>query len=202
MIRINLISEGRKPVAPRAPKISAGAKEPASVALVILAVIGLLVAGTHFFLLGRALSAKEAEVAEAQREVDELAPIIKEVEEFKARKAELEHKVQVIEDLKARQRGPVRIMDFVSRALPELLWLDQMEVRESVIRLHGKAFNTNAVANFIENLGHVEMFEEPVLRDTVERWVGDEQVYEFRIDVNYTFASPPAQTAADEAVSS
>lgn len=202
MIRINLISEGRKPVAPRAPKISAGAKEPASVALVILAVIGLLVAGTHFFLLGRALSAKEAEVAEAQREVDELAPIIKEVEEFKARKAELEHKVRVIEDLKARQRGPVRIMDFVSRALPELLWLDQMEVRESVIRLHGKAFNTNAVANFIENLGHVEMFEEPVLRDTVERWVGDEQVYEFRIDVNYTFASPPAQTAADEAVSS
>lgn len=203
MIRINLISEGRKPTAPRAPRLSGGTKEPASAALLALCVVGLLVALGHNFLLGRSLEAKRAEVAEAQREVDELAPIIKEVEEFKARKAELQHKVQVINDLKERQRGPVRIMDFVSEALPELLWLEAMDVEQSVIKMRGKAFNTNAVANFIENLGYVEVFEEPVLKDTVERQVDGRQVYDFVIEVNYSFSPPEsAEPVADESVRS
>jgi type IV pilus assembly protein PilN len=189
MIRINLLSEGRRPVAAKEPRVRGGSVDQASLALVVMFGIALLGALGYNFLLGRAVGQKKAEIAEAQREVDELAPIIKEVEEFKAKRAELERKVDVISDLKRRQHGPVLIMDEISRALPELLWLQKMDVKSSKIILTGQAFNTNAVANFIENLDLVESFNEPVLKDT--RY--DRDVYVYVIEFNYSFALPPAE---------
>ncbi len=193
MIRINLLTEGRRPVAAREPRKRSTGVDHGSLAMVGLFAVALLVALGHNFLLGRALGTKQAAVAAAQREVDELGPIIKEVEEFKAKRAELERKVFVIGDLKQRQHGPVRIMDYVSRAVPELLWLQKMEVKASKIVLTGQAFNTNAVANFIENLDLVEGFKEPVLKDT--RFEKD--IYVYTIEFNYSFSPPPPAEAGD-----
>ncbi len=193
MIRINLLSEGRRPVAAKEPRRRSSGVDHGSLALVVLFALALLVGLGHNYLLGRELGKKRAAVAEAQREVDELAPIIKEVEEFKAKRAELERKVFVISDLKQRQHGPVRIMDYVSRAVPELLWLEKMEVRASKIVLTGQAFNTNAVANFIENLDLVEAFKEPVLKDT--RFEKD--IYVYTIEFNYSFSPPRPEQGAD-----
>ncbi len=193
MIRINLLSEGRRPVAAakEKPKVSTGSVDHASLALVVLFALALVVSLGHNFLLGRAVGNKKADIAEAQREVDELAPIIREVEEFKAKRAELERKVFVITDLKQRQHGPVQIMDHVSRAVPELLWLQKMEVKTTRIVLTGQAFNTNAVANFIENLDLVDAFNEPVLKDT--RF--DKEIYVYTIEFNYSFAPPRPEEA-------
>ena len=55
----------------------------------------------------------------------------------------------LINQLKVNQRGPVRLMDEVSKALPDLLWLDRMECRGNSISLTGKALNPNAVANLL-----------------------------------------------------
>src|SRR4029077_17538715 len=92
----------------------------------------------------------QGEVRAAEAEVQRLAAVLKEVEDYKQKKAELERKTGIINDLKADQRGPVRVMGYVSRALPELLWLDRMNMDASNIEIEGRAFNTNAVANFIE----------------------------------------------------
>lgn len=199
MIRINLLSEGRRPTVARQPKVrSGGAADRASLALLCLFVVALLVALGHNFLLGRTLGDTKTEVADAQREVDELAPIIKEVEEFKAKRSELERKVTVIGDLKERQHGPVQIMDHVSRAIPELLWMQKMEVRPTKILLTGQAFNTNAVANFIENLDLVEAFREPVLKDTSK----DGDIYKYVIEFTYSFGSHSDGDALGETLSS
>ena len=200
MIRINLVSEGRRPVATRQPKVPGGEFDRSSLSMICVFVLALLVALGHNFLLGRSLGQMKTEVAEAQREVDELAPIIKEVEEFKAKRAELERKVMVISDLKRRQHGPVQIMDHVSRALPELLWMKKMEVKSSKIAITGQAFNTNAVANFIENLDLVDAFREPVLKDTRK----DGDIYNYVIEFNYSFASQGTEGDAlgDETLSS
>ncbi len=191
MIRINLLSEGRRPVAAKETRRTSNLNfDPSSMALVAVFALALLVALGHNFLLGRSVGKNKAEIAEAQREVDELAPIIREVEEFKAKRSELERKVDVISDLKRRQHGPVQIMDQVSRALPELLWIQKMEVKSSKIVLTGQAFNTNAVANFIENLDLVEAFNEPVLKDT--RYNKD--IYIYVVEFNYSFAPSPEES--------
>lgn len=199
MIRINLLSEGRKPVTRREPAwqgLKAGATDPAPLLLWITMVLGILVAGGSYYLLYREAKAMELEIAEAQREVDELAPFIEEVEAFRAKKAELENKVAIINNLKANQPGPVRIMDYVSRALPALLWLDRMEVSTGTISIAGQAFNTNAVANFIENLDKVPEFQEPVLKDTSQRG----EVYSFVVEFGYSFSPAPTEGAGEEEV--
>ncbi len=196
MIRINLLAEGRRPVAAKQARLPRpGLPDLASLLLLAGLVVGALAGLGHNFLLGRSLENKTAEVAEAQREVDELAPVIKEVEEFKAKKAELENKVQIVNNLKANQPGPVRIMDHVSRALPELLWLKRMEVGPGKIVISGEAFNTNAVANFIENLDKVPVFQEPNLKDTSQRG----QVYTFVVEFSYSFTTAGAEADARSA---
>jgi len=183
MIRINLVGEARKPVAVRsggAPR-GEGEARTADLAMLAVAFLGVLVALGHFLMLRHEVNQKVAEVAEAQVEVDRLEPIIKEVEAFKEKKARLQNKVEVISDLKANQQGPVQVMDRVSEALPQLTWLTKMEVNQNNLRLTGQAFNTNAIAQLIENLDRVPEFQEPVLRDTTQRG----QLYSFVIECQY-----------------
>jgi len=186
MIKINLLSEGKRPAAVR--KKSAAKLEGRDVGQWMLLaglLVGLLALAGVWYLQNQKLTAKQEEVAAAQREVDQLASVIKEVEEYKGKKAELERKIGIINDLKANQRGPVRVMDYVSRALPELLWLDGMTMRSDSITIEGRAFNTNAVANFIDNLDKVPEFDEPLLKSTDLQPGG---IYKFRIDFNYSFS--------------
>jgi type IV pilus assembly protein PilN len=187
MIRINLLSEGRRPVTVRKKKASGGGFDFAGIdgataSLVAVVLLGLLISLGHNFQLGRIVKKTQAEVNEAQIEVDKLAPIIAEVEQFKAKKAKLENKVNIISQLKNNQQGPVQIMDEISRALPELLWMDRMQVSGQSITLTGRAFNTNAVANFLENLDRVPQFQEPVLQDTSQAG----QTYSFVIRFSFT----------------
>lgn len=196
MIKINLVGERKRPVAP-APAGRAPTMEGANLgnwALIGLVALAALVALGHMLILNGKVKGKEEEVAVAKKEVEELEPYIRQVEEYKAKKAELERKVQVINQLKENQRGPVRVMDHISRALPELLWLSKMEVGPGTITLSGEAFNTNAVANLIENLDRVPEFQEPILKDTQQQG----QIYTFTISFSYSYQIPTAEGAEGE----
>jgi type IV pilus assembly protein PilN len=202
MIKINLLSEGKRPTAVR--KKAAGAKtgdrDIGQLLLIVGLLGGVIASGVSYWTWNKRVEEKKQEVKVAQEEVNALAEVIKEVEEFKAKKAELERKIGIINNLKANQRGPVRVMDYISRALPELLWLDRMKMGDASIEVEGRAFNTNAVAAFIENLDKVPEFDEPVLKSTEEQSGG---VYKFVINFNYSFASKakPAEGEEGEAAS-
>ncbi|HEX9735209.1 MAG TPA: PilN domain-containing protein [Thermoanaerobaculia bacterium] len=198
MIKINLLAEGRRPVVARKakPTLALGGQDPNNLLVVAGFVLGALAVGGWWYQLNAELTARQRQVKAAQRRYAELEPIIKQVEEFKKKNDDLERKVQVIKDLKARQKGPVRIMDHVSRALPELVWLEDMSVIGATLNLRGKAFNTNAVAAFIENLGDVEEFKEPDPKNI--QIVGREgNVYDFQMSIT---VRPPKLDGADEDV--
>ena len=74
----------------------------------------------------------------------------------------------------------------------------KMEVKPAKIVLSGQAFNTNAVANFIENLDLVAVFKEPVLKDTNKK--GD--IYNFVVEFNYAFVPPRRADGEDPLVDS
>jgi Tfp pilus assembly protein PilN len=190
MIKINLVSEGKRPVVSRKTKEKLGIAgltmgEGMFILALLLGVLGLT--GFWLYLRGEVKERDEA-ISIAQREVDELAQVLAEVEDYKAKKEKLEHKISVINELKRNQWGPVRILDAVSNSLPELLWLERMTLRGTNVEVHGRAFNTNQVASFIENLGKVPEFQEPRLRDTSKQG----PVYNFVIVFNFSMAPPPA----------
>jgi len=187
VIRINLLAEGRRPAAVRKTRTAALAERNwTNIALVAGILLGVILIVGYWFILDRRREGVRQEVAAAQAEVERLKPILQEVEDFKKKQADLERKIEVITNLKNQQKGPVRVMDAVSRALPELLWLDEMQVKSNSIRLSGRAFNVNAISNFLENLDKVPEFMEPHLGTVNE--AGD--VYRFSIDVDYSLTPP------------
>lgn len=191
MIKINLVSEGKKPVVARAPKGPSMEGVDLGQWLLLLGIlVGLGIVGMWWFTLNRTINANQEDIRQAERTVKELQEIINEVEEFERQEAELEHKIAVITELKNNQQGPVRIMDEISLALPELVWLDRLQLRASSVTLTGRAFNHNAVANFIYALDQVREFQEPYLRDVTKRG----SVYSFAIDFNFAVAPPPPAT--------
>ena len=123
MIKINLLAEGKRPVVARkrqgrrcrcCPRAATSATSLLSAACVL----GLLAACGWYLVRQRQKhqDQKDAEIAAAaERGRASSQQVIKEVEDYKAKKAELERKIQVINDLKENQRGPVRIMDEVSQ---------------------------------------------------------------------------------------
>jgi len=195
LIRINLLSEGRRPTAVRKSKgPSLAERDWTNAALIAGIVVGLVAAGIYWFVLDQRRSDIQQEVKVAEAEVERLKPILEEVEMFKNKKADLERKIDVITNLKNQQTGPVRVMDAVSRALPELLWLDRMEVTTNQIRISGRAFNVNAVSNFIENLDKVPEFNEPRVGQVRENG----EVYDFTITVGYSLTPPKADEESAE----
>jgi Tfp pilus assembly protein PilN len=121
------------------------------------------------------------EIAEKQREVARLESILREVKDFENKRDRLKKKVDLIQNLKENQKGPVRLMDEVSTALPDLLWFENMEYNSNSIRLTGKALNPPAVANFLENLKKVKSFDEPTLQEITATGSGS-SLYTFRLD--------------------
>jgi Tfp pilus assembly protein PilN len=186
MIKINLLSEGKRPAAVRKARAGgAGVQDVGIWLLVAGAIAGLLAGGGYWWYLDGKLKDKKEEVAQAQRQVDALQAVIREVEDYKKKKKSLTDKIAVINELKSNQRGPVRVMDYISRALPELLWLDRLKMTAANIEVEGRAFNPNAVANFMDNLDKVPEFKEPVLKETTAQANG---VYHFFVTFDYSFA--------------
>lgn len=191
MIRINLLSDGKKSVTRKkksAMKVLPEGQDLGRLLLFAALLIGLLPFGIVWYVKKNTIETRQYEVATAEAEVQRLQAIINEVEQFKAKKAALEHKIQVITDLKQNQRGPVRLMDIVSRSLPELLWLDRMTVTANSVNLIGQAFNTNAVASFMDNLDQAPEMNEPILRETRQNG----PVYSFTISVGYSIKARSA----------
>jgi Tfp pilus assembly protein PilN len=195
MIRINLLSEGRRPVVARRAKaaFSLGEQDPSLLFVIAGLVLGLLAGGALWWLKKTEIAKIDGQIAQAQAEVNELQEIIDQVERFKAQQIELKTKIGVIQDLKQKQKGPVKIMAAISRALPELLWINSLRLSGTSVQLRGQAFNTNAVASFIGALNEVPEFLEPDTKDIV-KVRGDRELYSYNL--NFSFAYKTA--AVDE----
>jgi Tfp pilus assembly protein PilO len=83
-----------------------------------------------------------------------------------AQQGALRAEVERLQEYQARQRLGIRLLDGISKALPELLWFDRLNVSRDQITIDGRAYNTNAIADFIEALDKLPDFAEPTLRST------------------------------------
>lgn len=198
MIKINLLADGKKASAVRRTK-TGGGKGPKSSNLAAVFFTGafllcLLAFGIYWWTLYSDLRAREAEIKRAKEEVAQLEEIIQKVANFKKKKAELKSKIEVISLLKENQRGPVRVMDEVSKGLPELMWLTKMELTANSVTITGQSFSFNAIGVYIDNLDKVPEFQEPELIDSTRS--GD--IYNFSLQFGYKPVTQGGQLATAE----
>ena len=197
MIKINLVREGRavrgtaaapQPAAIAAATGGAGGVQTNNIIVLGCLILGILAALGYWYWHKRELKAREATVAERTILAEKLESIINEVEQYQRRKDSLQQRIDLINQLKQNQKGPVRILDQVSRDLPDLVWLDSMDINAGRIVLAGRGLNANAIALFIENIKNDPYFEEPQV-GAVTQVSAAPLVYGF--DMNFAFSYAP-----------
>ena len=195
MIRINLLTEARAAAAKKkGPALPTGAKLNNLLLIGGLA-LGLIYIGTMFLVLTAKRRHLDEEIGKAREEVARLKSIIDEVKGYEDKKKSLEEKIALINNLKTNQKGPVRLMDEVSRALPDLVWLTELSITGDQLTLKGKTLSPNAVATYLENLKKSPYFAEPVFRN-LGRDTGPQGIYSWEMTVTFTHGKPAGTEAA------
>jgi Tfp pilus assembly protein PilN len=162
-----------------------------------LVIVGLLVAAGYWFVEKRKLADRQETVRVRTAEAAKLESVIKEVEAYQKQKDSLQKRIDLINQLKQNQKGPVRIMDRISQDLPDLVWLDRMSVAGGKITINGRGLNPNAIANFVENVKNDAYFEEPQVGSVSQASVTP-LVYSFDMDFPFSYQpkTPGAPGAA------
>jgi type IV pilus assembly protein PilN len=159
MIRVNLLGVERQKTK-KAPAFDRAARVTAACSLVLIAAVGGI--GWWYWSLGQEAVRIEAERAAAQREQARLRSVLAEVEAFEARRAQLQQRVALIEQLRSGQNVPVQLLDHVSRSLPEMLWLTSFKTDGPSVTIEGRSTTLIGVSDFVGNLGATPLLQKPI----------------------------------------
>jgi hypothetical protein len=101
-------------------------------------------------------------VSAAQAEVARLTTVLAEVKRAEDRRAQLQQRVAIIEDLRRGQSVPVQMLDHVSRSLPDALWLTSLEQKPDDVTIEGRTTTLISLADFVANLGTNRLVQKPI----------------------------------------
>lgn len=160
MIRINLL-----PV--REITAEFGRRQEIMVAAVSLGLVVIVLTGVYLMQIRKA-SHLEAELAGLRQEIEALNSKAKGVGEMEKKVAELRGKVKVIDDLNKKKTGPVRVMESLSSAIPQGLWLTQFRETSGNATIDGLAVDNQTIAEFLRALSGSAYFDNVELVETAQ----------------------------------
>jgi type IV pilus assembly protein PilN len=137
-----------------------------------LAVMGLVLAASlggvgwvHLAMKGR-ISDAHARVAQTEAEIKKYDEQVKQVEAYKAKKKEVQDKLDVIQGLERSRSGPVHMMDELAIHTPERLWLTKLESKGGKLTIEGMSLDNEIVAMFLTKLNDSAYFDKVELGAT------------------------------------
>ena len=183
MIRINLLKPETKDIGQQAttPGITeeAAKKGPNIGNLIFLVlVIGL---GAFYFFQQKAFRSENALLATARQEKSQLQYVEAKLEEQRKARESLDRKITLIESLNAQRDMAPRLMDELSRRLPEWVWLNEVVFDEKGIQIKGRALSNNLVADYISGLESSAQIMNVNLVSSTQKTTQGDQYLEFTL---------------------
>jgi type IV pilus assembly protein PilN len=195
MIRINLLAGERdRPKTKVAVPFDIGQKVTLVCSLIL--VVTALGIGWWWWALDREKARIAGDITEAQRETARLQSILQQVASFNKQKQQLQQRVGLIEALRKGQSGGVHMLDELSKALPEMLWLTQLKQDGGELTIEGRCTTLTALSDLVANLEHSRYFRKPV--EIVDSQVDNSQTQGpelIKFALKATFAIPGMQPA-------
>lgn len=189
MIKVNLLSPEKKDVGKGVEIPAIAEREKASQvhvgSAIAAAVITVGIIGFMYFFQSHQLDSRTRFLAERKARKTELDNILKTLEHLEKAKKELDRKVKLIGDLKARQKQTVFMMDELSRVLPDWVWLTRLNFSGGVLNISGRARTNHLIANFIDNLQSTNHFFNIRLNSTQRGRASGIEVFNFSINCRY-----------------
>ena len=163
MIRINLISQTReKPRRRPSASTLVGSGQKITVACTLILALAALGVGWWYWSLRKEAGKLKDDITAAEAETRRLQTLIVQVRQFEERKAQLQQRVTLIETLRRGQSTPVHVLDAISRSVPDMLWLTQLEQKGPDLTIEGRCMNLTSISDFVDNLARSGWFKKPV----------------------------------------
>ena len=157
MIRINLLAaERERAKKPRGALIPAAHRVTIGASVILIAT--MLGIGWWFWILHQQSTSIDQAIAHADAETLKLRGVLSQVQKFESRKAQLQQRVTLIEQLRSGQSAPVYVLDKIAASLASLggtladvvrtrVYLRDAAQWERVARVHGRYFGKVRPAN-------------------------------------------------------
>ena len=188
MIRINLLGSP-KPKGKKGPAINMPSFElgnmggPMIQVAAVLLIAGALNAG-YWYQLDREKKSIEVRALVAEQKNRELAAVKVRYLERQRQADSYKHRVDVIDQLRANQLGPVSLLAMIGDTVnsTEAVWLNSMQDQGASVAIDGTALSSDAVANLISNLQKTGFFRNIEIKESYQdEAVKDMQAFQFTL---------------------
>lgn len=192
MIKVNLLSPEKKEIfsVPGDTAVFTGEEKENKLnvpAAVGAAVLTFVIVGGLYFLQSNKHDYVKKHLEERKARLAELDEVLKTLKTLEKTRRMLEKKVNIIQSLNARKQDGVKMMDQLSRALPEMVWLRSLKYSNNILSLSGSALSNNQIADFINNLKSTNYFHniDAGFKDFVRKKRLGVDVYDFRLQCSF-----------------
>ncbi len=198
MIKINLLKPEKKDFkeAAVAPLPEAKAKARPQFGNLIIVLILIAVAALYLY-QKRAIDREQGQLDAAREEKTKLQYVIAKLDQLQKQKDSFVKKVNLINLLKEQRGLAVRIMDQLSRDLPDWVWLNEVTFDNMIVRISGSALSNNLIADYIASLEKSSVFSNVNLISSTQKTVGSDQFLDFSLTANCVLQKP-AEAAASK----
>jgi Tfp pilus assembly protein PilN len=196
MIRINLLKAERKEIetkdaGPIEPEVKVKKKKPVGNLVVFFIILLLAVLA---YMQQKALDTERGLLNTAREEKRQLEPVLAKLDQVEQQKNFLQRKISLINQLKAKQSGTVRIIETLSSGLPEWVWLTEATLAKQNLQIKGRALSNILISDYMRNLDKSGIFETVSLLNSAQKTQGGNAFLEFTLAAE--IAPPPSLTPA------
>lgn len=182
MIRINLLPRDERQVRRSIVMPKFGALLPVLVLLLVAALF------TAFSVVqAMQVGRLKADIARAEQETDKLRPQIQMIQELTQKREELTRRLNVITNLDKTRLYRVKLVDELSRCIPEHLWLVSYEENgPDKVLIEGVTFSNLLVADFMSRLEASPLYGNVDLQVAEKGTIDQRNVVKFKITAGMT----------------
>ena len=196
MIRINLLKAERKEIetkdaGPIEPEVKVKKKKPVGNLVVFFIILLLAVLA---YMQQKALDTERGLLNTAREEKRQLEPVLAKLDQVEQQRTFLQRKIGLINQLKAKQSGTVRIIEALSSGLPEWVWLTEATLAKQNLQIKGRALSNILISDYMRNLDKSGIFETVSLLNSAQKTQGGNAFLEFTLSAE--IAPPPGLTPA------
>jgi Tfp pilus assembly protein PilN len=193
MIRINLLPKEERTTTRKIALPKAAHLMPVAAIAAVVLIVGITAILEH----AKAASLRK-DVAQLQEEVRAIQPQVDRVKRLTAQREELHRRLDVIRQLDQGRFLSVRVMDNVSREIPQYLWMTNLEQHGgSRVIFSGVTFSNLIVAELMKRLEASPMFANVNLSRTQRGQIDERDVMQFDLDADVTPHEKPSDLSAD-----
>lgn len=158
----------------------------------------LLLIGVDQFLLNTIQSLTDTKAGH-QQTIELLDKQLGEIKDINDRKELALTRLEIINRLSREQSITIHVLDELTKAIPEQVWLTRMETQKNLLLLKGLATSSAVVADFMRQLGGSAYFSHVELSKIVQKEIQKgEKIQEFAMELK--FSMPETVTSAANAV--